>query len=41
MHILTLFLRDFRARLRDRSALVLAILAPAALISVTEATRPG
>ncbi len=41
MHILTLFLRDFRARLRDRSALVLAILAPAALISVLSLLAAG
>ncbi len=33
-HVWTLFWRDFRARLRDRSAIVLAILAPAALITV-------
>ncbi|MFN8189212.1 MAG: ABC transporter permease [Nocardioidaceae bacterium] len=34
MHIATLFWRDLRARLRDRSALVLAVLAPAALMTV-------
>ena len=34
MHLWTLFWRDFRARLRDRSALVLAVLAPAALVTV-------
>jgi len=34
MHIATLFWRDMRARLRDRSALVLAVLAPAALMTV-------
>jgi ABC-2 type transport system permease protein len=34
MHVWTLFWRDFRARLRDRSAIVLAILAPAALVAV-------
>lgn len=33
-HVWTLFWRDFRARLRDRSAIVLAILAPAALVTV-------
>jgi len=34
MIILAMVLRDLRARLRDRSALVLALLAPAALITV-------
>ncbi len=34
MIILTLFLRDLRSRLRDRSALVLALLAPGALIAI-------
>jgi linearmycin/streptolysin S transport system permease protein len=34
MFVWTLFWRDFRARLRDRSAIVLAILAPAALVTV-------
>ncbi len=34
MHLWTLFWRDFRARLSDRSALVLAVLAPAALVTV-------
>ncbi len=34
MHLWTLFWRDLRARLRDRSALVLAVLAPAALVTV-------
>ncbi len=33
-HVWMLFWRDFRARLRDRSAIVLAILAPAALVGV-------
>ncbi|MFN8195757.1 MAG: ABC transporter permease [Nocardioidaceae bacterium] len=41
MHILTLFLRDFRARIRDRSALVLALLAPAALITVLSLLSAG
>ena len=34
MHLWTLFWRDMRARLRDRSAVVLGIFAPAALITV-------
>ena len=34
MHVWTLFWRDMRARLRDRSAIVLALLAPAALVTV-------
>lgn len=33
-HVWTLFWRDFRARLRDRSAIVMALLAPAALVTV-------
>ena len=41
MYILPLFLRDFRARLRDRSALVLALLAPAALITVLSLLAAG
>lgn len=36
-----LFWRDFRARLRDRSALVMAILAPAALITVLSLLAAG
>jgi ABC-2 type transport system permease protein len=34
MHLWTLFWRDMRSRLRDRSAIVLTILAPAALVTV-------
>lgn len=41
MVLFTLFWRDLRARLRDRSALVLAILAPAALMAVFSLTVGG
>lgn len=41
MIVLTLLLRDLRARLRDRSAILLAIVAPAALIGVLSLTTAG
>ncbi len=41
MLLLTLFARDFRARLRDRSAIVLALLAPAALMTVLSMLAQG
>jgi ABC-2 type transport system permease protein len=41
MIVLTMFARDLRARLRDRSALVLALLAPAALITVLSLLAAG
>ncbi|MFT3874111.1 MAG: ABC transporter permease [Nocardioides sp.] len=41
MLLFTLFARDFRARLRDRSAIVLALLAPAALMTVLSMLAQG